>query len=215
MQLSILPQKNWLGDYPYYADLINAVLVRIHVVGAGTWTKFTSLPQCFWIGIEFWLEDSKSRTTCSRTLINIMGECFANEIVQWCRKCMAWKQCNHYWIQTTHYWVVNCLYEPYSQAASDGKPGTRARLCLYSEGVPVLIKNPFYMGIWIWVQLHNFKLFSFGSSTIYTCSEKQGSRVAPMQVSMVRSNVWRGRIYRAQLYRTDILPAHLPTLILV
>ena len=120
--------------------------------------------------------------------------------------------------------MVNCLYEPYSQAASDGKPGTKARLCLYSEGVPILIKNLLYghMNLSANVQ---FKLFSFGSSTIYTCSEKQGtiytcsekqgSKVAPIQVSMVRSNVWRGRIYRAQLYRTDILPAHSPTLILI
>ena len=54
-------------------------------------------------------------------------------------------------------------------------------------------------------------------STIYTCSEKQGSKVAPicMQVSMVIGVTLGGGEYRAQLYRPDIVPAHLPTLIFV
>ena len=169
-----------------------------------------------------------------------MGEYFAN---QWCRKCMAWNQCNHYWVQTmnnewlTVYIIYNLI--PRLQAMDSwAGPGSKGQAMSIQQGgscfdqislficsslhtggahstqylllgVPVLIKNPYLYGTWIWMQLHNFKLFSFGSSTIYTCSEKQGSKVAPMQVSMVRSNVWRGRIYRAQLYRTDILPAHL------
>ena len=108
--------------------------------------------------------------------------------------------------------MVNCLYEPYSQAASDGKPGTRARLCLYSKGVPILIKNLLYghMNLSANVQ---FKLFSLDQVQFILVVRSKAVKWHPCRLVWLGVTFGGGE-YRAQLYRTDILPAHSPTLIL-